>query len=264
MKNLGNIPAEIHMMATALRCGIIADIMSGLTNPLLPPALLTMMKKSTALKELLSACNKNGTSAYDDGTDDTGLQECVQPISREVTVPTVLLDAFSGAGRGNKRKTPGDAQEALGQLKLDKDFSVHDEFTIPTYNKTSRIYPGAFFGVLSGELRQYARVIQCMSYKNEKFVRLQLYDKKLKLPLRSNVHEKVRELGLPFLTPSTPEQYTIRSAAEMNNPLHVLHACPRRSCTTRFAYGIQGGSGSDHNQVLQFVLNIYHLGSVNF
>jgi hypothetical protein len=262
------------MMETSLRSGVVEKIMNGEESNFLPQFVIDKMLASVPLRGLIHAVAQNGSSAYDDGDDDSdedGKVEancgdqarCTQPTGDE------LLEVFEDAlPAGNKRATFGEGKRVTcGGAKGQVEF--FHSFDIRVYNKTLRIYAGIFFGLMSEDRkghREYACVTHCFSYKQGNFVRLEIYSKSSLLCVKSNVARKVRQLELPGLKRYPKRRFTIRNAAQLKYPLHVLHACPRKSseCSQSFGIGIQGGG--DHNvaKYPQYVLNTYHVGSVNF
>jgi hypothetical protein len=273
------------MLETSLRTGVVEKIMNGEETLFLPQFVIEMMMGSAPLRELIHAVTRNGSSAYDDGDDDgdddgTGGEDdtklarsddqarCEQPIGNELL--KAFEEAFSEPPAGNKSaKSAGGIGVSGTAGGVKTQVKVVENFDIKVYNKTLRIYPGVFFGLLSEDrkqLREYACVTQCFTYKRGKFVRLEMYKKYAAFDKKTNVREKVRELEFPGLKPHATRRFTFRNAAQLTYPLHVLHACPRKlgACGAPFACGIQGGGDHDVATYPQYVLNTYHVGTVNF
>jgi hypothetical protein len=250
----------------------------------LPQHLLTMVRTCKPLLELMATIGKNHKPEYDDGDDEpaysttasnsadgkVGLGDGGSSSSVSDNHLKLFESAFEERAASYKKQKSADSSSI--NIQSEAGIQLVAVLPVRVYNKDLKIYPGAFFGLLPdkrlGSSRKYASVTECFTHEvnGKAYVRLRIYQKHPTIPKRNNVHETVRSLGLPLLTPT--DTYTFRSAAELKYPLHVLHACPKEgmkdSCTKKFGFGDQ--QRTDHNaaQYQQYVLNTYHLGTVNF
>ena len=269
------------MMETVLRTGVVQKIMNGEETKFLPQYVIDLMRASKPLQELVRAVARNGSSAYDDHSDEDGKDEAnvAQSCDQASTQPigTELLKAFedalsqtpAGTPAGNKRAKCGDGTRISVSQILKAQMESTGSADIQVHNKTLRIHAGTFFGLLleveGREVRrEYACVTECFSYKKVKYVRLEIYNKTPKLGTKANVSPKLRELNFPQLKRYPTRKFTICTADQLKYPLHVLHACPRKSCHQSFGIGIQGGGDHDVAKYPLYVLNTFHVGSVNF
>jgi hypothetical protein len=275
------------MLACHMRYRGMDAILQGMDFGL-PHELLRMVRTSQPLLELMASVGRNYTSDYNDGDDEpayststinraegkANLGDCGSSSLVSDDLLNGFENAFDKRAPSHKTRKSGDGSSIPTTSLNGYGIEIVTMLRVRVYNTDLKIYPGAFFGLLPeerlaramGPSRKYASVTECFTSAvgGKAYVRLRIYKKQKQLPNEhGGVQRLVKELGLPFLTPT--DTYTFRSAAELKYPLHVLHACGEDSCTNRFAFCNQSTAGG-HDVITHpvYVLNTYHVGTANF